>query len=172
MNKSNPPQLPTPEPSSSSNPITNQRSRKQVSLFFAGASFFALSSVITRRSLVRRYAATLPRFYQPSNRPPATPVNGAMEALEALNIATINVTSFLMMMAGGLLWAFDISSMDDMRRKIRGGLGVDGSGRSESDAEQEFEEWLAGVLQRKEEKRRKKGEAEEVERRNERGRPR
>ena len=84
-----------------------------------------------------------------------------------------------MMMGGGLLWAFDISSMDDMRRKVRGGLGVDGSGRSESNVEEEFEEWLATVLQRKEDKQRKRAGAEGEERdegielrRNERGRPR
>ena len=63
-----------------------------------------------------------------------------------------------MMITGGLLWAFDVSSMDDMRRKVRGGLGVDGSGRTEGDVEEEFEEWFASVLQRKEDKeRRRKG---------------
>ena len=61
-----------------------------------------------------------------------------------------------MMMTGGMLWAFDISSMEDMRRKVRGGLGVDGSGRGESDVEEEFEEWLATVLERKKEKEEKR----------------
>ena len=95
-----------------------------------------------------------------------------MEGFEALNIATINVTSFMIMMTGGLLWAFDISSMDEMRRKIRGGLGVDGTGRSETDAEQAFEEWLAGVMGRKEEKESRKEQSGDDVRRNERGRPR
>ena len=65
-----------------------------------------------------------------------------------------------MMVTGGLLWAFDISSLEDMRRKVRGRLGVDGSGRTEGDVEEEFEEWVAGVLKRKEdkEKRRRGGE--------------
>jgi len=81
-----------------------------------------------------------------------------MEAFEALNIATINVTSVAMMLAGGALWAFDINSVADMRRKIRGGLGVDGSGRSEQDAEEEMEEWLATVLARKEEKEKRRKE--------------
>jgi hypothetical protein len=133
--------------------IFSPRSRKQLGLFLAGATFFTFSSLITRRSLVRRYKASIPAFYQPSNRP-KTDVNGALEAFEALNIATINVLSFSMMSVGGLLWAFDISSMQDLRRRIRGGLGVDGSGRSETDAEEEFEEWLATVLARKEEKER------------------
>lgn len=99
-------------------------------------------------------------------------MNGAVEAFEALNIATVNVTSFAMMVGGGLLWAFDISSLDDLRRKVKGGVGVDGSGRSEREAEEEMEEWLATVLARREEKVRRRGGEEEVGRVNERGRPR
>lgn len=155
-------------PSSSLNP---SRSRRQLGLFGAGACFFVLSSLITRRALVRRYNASRPAFYQPSNRSSGE-VNGAMEAFEALNVATINVVSVTMMVTGGLLWAFDISGMDDLRRKIRGGLGVDGSGRSEKDAEEEMEEWLATVLARKDEKKRRRREGEEEERTNERGAPR
>lgn len=103
-----------------------------------------------------------------------------MEAFEALNLATVNVTSFAMMMAGGLLWALDISSMEELRQKVRGGMGVDGSGRSEREAEEEWEEWLAVTLARREEKERRRrgeggeeGEGGEWEGRvNERGRPR
>ena len=50
-----------------------------------------------------------------------------MEAFDALTVATANVLSVGMMTAGGALWAFDISSLEDMRSKIRGGLGIDGS---------------------------------------------
>lgn len=77
----------------------------------------------------------------------------------------------MMMMISGTLWAFDISTMDELRRKIRGGLGVDGTGRSERQAEEDFEEWLAETFARKDEKRRRK-EADEEERKNERGKPR
>lgn len=80
--------------------------------------------------------------------------SGPLLAVEALTVATLNVVSWAIMTTGGLLWAFDIGSMDDMRRKIRGGLGVDGTGRTEQEAEEEMEEWLATVLTRKEEKRR------------------
>ncbi len=151
--------------------ITSRRSLKQLSLFLAGSSFLAFSTLITRRSLGRRYAATVPRFYAPSNRPPSNTVNGPFEAVEALSIATISVTSFMMMMAGGALWAFDISTMDDLRRKVRGGLGIDGTGRSERQAEEDFEEWLAETLARKDQKRRSRGEDDE-EKKTERGRPR
>ena len=78
-----------------------------------------------------------------------------------------------MMMTGGLLWASDISTLDDMRRKVRGGLGVDGTGRGEKDVEEEFEEWLATVLERKKEKEKEKEEGKRQEVwRNERGRER
>jgi len=130
----------TPESQSS---LFSQRSRRQLGLFFAGAGFFAVSSIITRRSLLRRYKATVPKFYQPSNR--ANEVNGAIEAFEALNIATINVLSVGMMLGGGLLYAFDISSLDDMRKHVRASIGVDGP-RTDEDAEKEIEEWIASVL--------------------------
>jgi hypothetical protein len=147
---SNSPSLKGLAPSSATQipPSNTQRSQRQLGLFAAGATFFLLSTAITRRSIVRRYKATIPKFYQPSNRANNN-VNGAMEALEALNIATINVVSAGMMLAGGALWAFDIATIDDMRRKVRTNLGVNGL-RTDQDAEEEIEEWFAEVLKRKE----------------------
>ncbi|TVY56146.1 Altered inheritance of mitochondria protein 11 [Lachnellula cervina] len=135
----------TPESRSS---FFSQRSRRQLGLFCAGAGFFAVSMAITRRSLVRRYKATIPKFYQPNNRP-GFEVNGAMEALEALNLATINVLSVSMMVGGGLAWALDISSLDDMRRKVRINMGMDAS-QEDSEAEEEIEGMIATILARKE----------------------
>jgi hypothetical protein len=135
----------TPESESA---FFSPRSRRQLGLFAAGVGFFALSTAITRRSIVRRYKATIPKFYQPSNQPNLG-INGAMEAFEALNIATVNVFSVGMMVTGGLLWAFDIASLDDMRSKVRTNLGVDPI-RTDKDAEDEIEEWFASVLARKE----------------------
>lgn len=132
----------------------SKRSLRQLGLFIGGVAFFGVATAITRRSLVRRYNASIPKFFQQSNRP-NTDVNGAMEAFEALTIATVNVTSLGIMFTGGMLWAFDISSLEDMRRKLRGGLGIDGEGR-ENAAEEEMEEWLATVLVRKDEKERQK----------------
>jgi hypothetical protein len=95
-----------------------------------------------------------------------------MEAVEALNIATINVLSLAMMSVGGMLWYFDINSMDDARKKLRGGLGVDGTGRDEKQVEEEFEEWMATVLARKEEKEKSKAGKVEKTSVNDRGRER
>jgi len=80
-----------------------------------------------------------------------------------LNIATINVLSVGMMVSGGLLYAFDISSIDDMRSKVRRQIGVDVD-RTDQDVEEEIEEWFATVLERKEKKEKRveraKGEGE------------
>lgn len=100
------------------------------------------------------------------------PVNSALDAVEALGLASLNVASFALMMTGGMLWAFDVSSMPELQRRVRGGLGVDGSGRGEGEVEMEFEEWIATVLARKEDKERVRGVVEEVKRLNERGRER
>ncbi|KAG7008837.1 hypothetical protein G7Y79_00004g014210 [Physcia stellaris] len=155
------------EQSSPSNPdldstsITSPRSLKQLTFFIAGSTFFALSSLITRRAVVRRYAATAPRFYAPSNRPPQA-VNGHLEAFEALNIATINVMSFMMMLGGGAFWAFDISGMDELRRRLRRkDKGELGEGRSDEAAEEELEHWLAKTLGGKDEKKRSNGSEDE-----------
>ena len=126
------------------------RSRRQLALFLAGASFLALSTAITRRSLARRYKFVMPAFYHPNNRSLA-PISGINEALEALNIATINILSLSLMTTGGMLWAFDISSLEELRSKVRGGMGVTGTPQH---ADEEIEEWIASVLTRKDEKRR------------------
>ncbi|KAI9821472.1 MAG: hypothetical protein M1832_003318 [Thelocarpon impressellum] len=85
-----------------------------------------------------------------------------MEALEALNLATLHVASAGMMLVGGGLWVFDIGSMAELRGRFRAAIGVED--REDKGADEEMEEWLATVLKRKEgkEKRRSKdGEEEE-----------
>lgn len=79
-------------------------------------------------------------------------VNGAFEAVEALNIATINVLSIAMMATGGALWYLDLNSLADARKRIRGGLGIDGKGKTEQEADEEIEEVIASILARKDAK--------------------
>ena len=138
--------------------IFSARSRSQFGLFLAGAGFFVMSTLVTRRALLRRYKATIPPFYHPNSQP--RHVNGAADAAQALGLASLNVSSFALMGTGGILWAFDVSSMEDLRGRVRGGLGIDGTGKSEKEAEEEIEEWLATVLSRKDEKEKKKATAE------------
>ncbi|KAI1632327.1 hypothetical protein F4809DRAFT_653351 [Biscogniauxia mediterranea] len=137
------------EPRSS---VFSHRSLKQFGLFFAGASFLALSTLITRRAIVRKRIATIPMFYTPSNSPVhKMDSDGPLMALEALNLATINIASFAVMMTGGLGWAFDISNIDDLRKMARRHIGPAG-GKTDEEAEKELEEWVARVLLRSSEK--------------------
>ena len=149
-------------------------SRNKV-IFGAGIAFFAFSMLITRRSFARKRLQAHPAFYTdgPANvARQAVKTSGAMEALEALNIATINVLSVALMAGGGAMWYLDINSMADARRLLRGGLGVDGTGRDETQAEEEFEEWMATVLARRDSKEKTKDDASATKRVNERGQER
>ncbi|GAP90203.1 hypothetical protein SAMD00023353_4200450 [Rosellinia necatrix] len=140
----------SPPPPETRSSILSQRSLKQLGLFFAGAGFLSLATLITRRSVTRKHMATLPKFYAQSNRPvDKVGSDSSLIALEALNLATLNVLGFAVMMTGGASWAFDISNIEDLRRKARKHIGGSG-GRTDEEAEQEVEEWLAKVLLRKE----------------------
>ncbi|OAA62433.1 hypothetical protein SPI_03973 [Niveomyces insectorum RCEF 264] len=84
--------------------------------------------------------------------------HGSLMAVEALNLATLNVVSFFVMLTGGVSWALDLSSLDDVRRRAQfymRGTPLDGSGgpskpgMSDEEAEREVEEWMARVLARK-----------------------
>jgi hypothetical protein len=75
---------------------------------------------------------------------------GPLMAIEALNLATLNVISFAVMFVGGMSFAFDISSIDELRAKARQVIGGAAGGRTDEEAEREVEEWVARVLARKE----------------------
>lgn len=135
-----------PQAQPTSSPFQS-RAAKQLGLFFAGAGFFVFSAMVTRRSVARKQLAAFPKFYQPSHYAAGKQGNpeGGMIAVEALNLATLNVMSFAIMMTGGAAWAFDVSSVDDLRemarRSIRGAAG-----QTDEAAEKEFEEWAANIL--------------------------
>lgn len=131
------------------------RTAKQLGLFFAGAGFLTASALIARRAVARRMIDSLPGFYHPSHHGPKPPPRGPKEkgedqlvAVEALGLATLNVFSFGVMMTGGLMFAFDISNVEELRRKARGSL-YGTNGVVDDAAEQQVEEWIAEVLSRK-----------------------
>ncbi|EEH04283.1 conserved hypothetical protein [Histoplasma capsulatum G186AR] len=128
-------------------------------LLLGGTVFFALSSLITRRAFLRKRISTLPPTYTsaPFHRPSA---NGGLEALEALNIATINVASVAMIGVGAGMYAFDIDTLEDLKRKVRSGMELDGSGESEQQVEEELEKWVANVMSWKAGKEKKESEVE------------
>ncbi|KAF2136889.1 uncharacterized protein K452DRAFT_292028 [Aplosporella prunicola CBS 121167] len=123
--------------------FVSRRSFHQLGLFCAGATFFTVAQLITRRSLIRRYKAILPPFYHPNNRPHGE-VNGALDAFEAFNLATLHVVSASIMFAGGAMWATDISTLDDLRQKVRHRIGTG----DEAASDREIEEWVTEVMAR------------------------
>jgi len=137
---------PSPPPENDTS-ILSRRSRKQLSFFFAGASFIYFTSILTRRAINRRFQATIPTFFQQSNHP--NEVVGSNEAVQALGLATMYVTSVGATFTAGMLWAFDISTLEELRYKVRKNTGTD-TERNGNEGEEELEQWIAGVLARKE----------------------
>lgn len=138
------------EPKSFVQSLFSQRSRRQLGIFAAGATFFLLSTTVTRRAVTRRIHAARPAFYFPNSRP--NHANGPMDAAEALGLATLNVFSAAIMLTGGTMWAFDISSLQDLQNKYRAKLEIQTGGVTDKKAEEEVEEWIAMMLSRKEAK--------------------
>jgi hypothetical protein len=105
--------------------------------------FSTLSLLITRRAFTKRVLASVPPYWTSSvyHRPP---VNGAGDAFDALSLATLNVCSFGMMATGGVMYALDVNSLEDMRRFVKKEMGT-GTVRDE-EVEREVEEWVAKVL--------------------------
>jgi len=86
--------------------------------------------------------------------PPLNPVNGALEALDALGIATINVFSYGIMFGGGALWASNTSTVAELKRKIQIPLDL-GTGKESGDKPDDglIESWPAAALALQEEER-------------------
>ncbi|RXG44749.1 hypothetical protein VDGE_02526 [Verticillium dahliae] len=141
------PSVARPSPVHIDNGPFSPRGLKQLGLFFAGASFLVCSTLITKRAVTRKKLAALPKFYQPSHAAAGKQENpeGSLIALEALNLATLNVFSFAVMATGGVAWAFDVSSVDDLREKARRTIRGE-AGKTDEAAEREFEEWATRVL--------------------------
>lgn len=118
-------------------------------------TFFAISLFITRRALRKRHLAAIPPYYTSSvyHRVEA---NGAVDAFEAFNLATINVFSFSMMGTGAVMYKLGINDIEDARRIVRrayigeGGAGgkTGGEWNAEEDklAEKEIEAWVVETL--------------------------
>ncbi|KAJ9155360.1 hypothetical protein NKR23_g1822 [Pleurostoma richardsiae] len=147
-----------PEMPRASSSLLSERSMKQFGLFAAGASFMMLSTLVTRRAVARK--TIVPTFYQQSTRPPTTKPEGKdpLIAVEALGLATLNVFSFAIMATGGLAWAFDVSTVEELRTKARKHM-YGPAGRIDEAAEQEVAEWAARVLASLEGKKKKEEDA-------------
>ncbi|THY38508.1 hypothetical protein D6C99_09056 [Aureobasidium pullulans] len=130
---------------------TNPRARavRQLSLFFAGATFFGLSLVVTRRAVARKLLASAPKQFTPSNFQPKD-VNGGVEAAQAFALATLNVTSAAMMATGGMMYALDVTDTEDMRSKFRKAWGFERTPEEEAERDEEMEAMVREFMDKKE----------------------
>ncbi|KAF2163117.1 hypothetical protein M409DRAFT_57786 [Zasmidium cellare ATCC 36951] len=143
------------------------RARRQNALLFGGLAFTFLSAFITRRSLTRKQHITalyphlskttkgspvpkleVPHFTTSNNQAKA---EGGLDAVEALFLATINVGAIFMAGTGAVMKFFDIADIEDVRELVKKGTGQDLYG-GDAEADKEMEEWVAGVLAKKDEK--------------------
>jgi len=87
--------------------------------------------------------------------PHLPPINAPLEAIEALSVATINAFSFSIMLTGGAFWAFDISSIAELRRRTRDRLGYEKAIEAEQSQAGGVtqEQWLTSVLVDEDEKK-------------------
>ena len=150
------------QPPSQNEPPSRQHRQPpptNLKLFFGGMTFFAISLFITRRALRKRHLAAIPPYYT-SSVYHRVDVNGAVDAFEAFNLATINVFSFSMMGTGAVMYKLGINDIEDARRIVRrayigeGGAGLGsasktgGEWNAEEDklAEKEIEAWVVETL--------------------------
>lgn len=133
--------------------VFSRRSFRQLGLFFGGSCFVMFSVLLTKRAVARHQIKAQLRFFQPTHRTIGSgpkeklPDKDPLVAVEALNLATLNVISFGIAMVGGAAWALDVSSLDDLRRLAKRSMHGAGTGaRTDEEAEREMAEWVATTL--------------------------
>ncbi|KAK4124954.1 hypothetical protein N657DRAFT_643729 [Parathielavia appendiculata] len=179
-----PPRAPSPAPQPQERPTStrpdltshflSQRSMRQLGLFLGGAGFFYWSLRLSRRAITRHQLAAQLKFYQPSHQfaawsrsssssssaaQQALPKRDPLVAIEALNLATLNTLTFAMAAVGGVAWAFDISSVEELRRITRRSI-VEAGGEVDEEAEREVVEWVAKTFGIEKKKGGEEGEGE------------
>lgn len=127
---------------------TWERSFRQFGLLLTGAGFLAASVAVSRRSVLRMRQNSFPKFYS-SNRAPVKidSAERSLLAAQALGLATLNVMSFGVMLVGGISWAFDLSSVAELRERTQAAVRRPGSVNPEDEkAMEELMEELMGKL--------------------------
>lgn len=107
----------------------------------------AASVAVSRRAVVRRRLDSMPKFYS-SNRDTARfdSSDRSLMAVQALGLATLNVMSFGVLLVGGTSWAFDLSSVDDLRARSQAAIRRNGIVNPEDEAQ--MEEMMSDLLKR------------------------
>ncbi|KAK4192576.1 hypothetical protein QBC35DRAFT_357998, partial [Podospora australis] len=134
-------------------PVFSERSRKQLGLFFGGCGFLALSVLVSRRAIAKHVRLARPRYFD-SNvlwTLDAKKKDGPLKkdpfvAAEALALATLHVMSFGILFTGGMSWAWNISSLDELRALSASRIRQSSGGVADEEAEKELTEWVAKTL--------------------------
>lgn len=107
----------------------------------------AASVAVTRRAVLRRQLESYPRFYS-SNRASLhiDPGERSLMAVQALGLATLNVTSFGIMMTGGLAYSFDLCNIGELRERTQAALRRPGNFSPED--EKEMEKMMGSILEK------------------------
>jgi hypothetical protein len=105
----------------------------------------AATIAVSRRSVMRRQLEALPRFFA-SNRNPTKldSSDRSLLAVEAFGLATLNVTSFGIMLTGGIAYAFDLSSLRELKQRSKAAISKPGKVSPED--EKELQEMMDGLL--------------------------
>ncbi|KAF5568852.1 hypothetical protein FPHYL_2566 [Fusarium phyllophilum] len=121
------------------------RSIRQFGLLLTGAGFLAASVAVSRRSVLRMRHDLFPKFYT-SNRHQVKFDSGdrSLLAVQALGLATLNVMSFGVMLVGGISWAFDLSSIEELR--VRTQAVTRRPGMVSPEDEKAMEELIEGLM--------------------------
>lgn len=119
------------------------RAQRQNALLYGGALFTVLSVLVTRRAVARKILEA------PSEVTAKTQAmsksSGPFDAAQALSLATLNVFSIGLLALGAVFKTFDIADIEDMRDKVRSGIGFDVYGGDDA-ADKELEEWVRDNL--------------------------
>lgn len=138
QNSTPPPPPPTLIPRTAEE--SSRRQRKQLTVYLAGVSFTLFSALIARRAVTRRINWARPTYFRHNNMHPETPIDGGLEALEAMSVATVNVFSWSILLAGGMMWATDTASVQEVRDRLRVRLGV--SEEEQKGGQEVVGEWI------------------------------
>ncbi|KAF2819890.1 hypothetical protein CC86DRAFT_374618 [Ophiobolus disseminans] len=137
-----PPPRPPPEPAYEGTPITSQRSLRQLSIFLLGGACLLATTALTRKAVWRRQLRVMPKFYEPNTNPHEyfSPFH---DAIQALNLATMNCASVGIMAVGGAMWTFDIANLREAQASLRRRLNYERIYRSEEDVPRNLSELIA-----------------------------
>lgn len=145
------PPAPVIDTSSTAHLTPLQRHVSQLGLFALGAGFMAASVLVTRRAVIRRKVESIPRYFHSSHLPAGSVDSGERSTLaaQALGLATLNVASFGVLLAGGTAWAFDLCSVAELQARTQAAIRRPvGEGVLSEEDEREVDNMVVGLMER------------------------